>query len=105
MNHKQEDNRLAVILAVLGIVALTLVILFAGPDESDAAPPPRLECFPVILWDANPAARPCHQIVSVEEDGSGRLELGTARRAIARCSIPNVREQRRTFTIKCWKVN
>ena len=102
--HKKVDKQIIGACIVMFVIALVLLLTIAGP-KADAAQPPRLECFPVILWDANPAARPCHQIVRVEEDGSGRLELGTARRAIARCSIPNVREQRRTFTIKCWKVN
>lgn len=100
-----ENNRLAALLALVTIICLTLIALFADTGEAEARHNPApIQCFPVMLWDANPGARPCHQIVSVEEDGSGRLELGTARRAIARCSIPNVREQRRTFTIKCWKV-
>lgn len=102
--HKKVDQQLAVIAVVVALIAGVLLYFFGGP-KADAAKPPRLACFPVMLWDANPGARPCHEIVSVEEDGSGRLELGTARRAIARCVIPNVREERGSFTIKCRKVS
>lgn len=102
--HKKVDKQIIGACLVMFVIALILLLTIGGP-KADAAKPPRLTCFPVMLWDANPGARPCHEIVSVEEDGSGRLELGTARRAIARCVIPNVREERGSFTIKCRRVS
>lgn len=103
--HKKVDQQLAVIAVVVALIAGVLLYFFGGPKADAATKPPRLACFPVMLWDADPGARPCHQIVSVEEDGSGRLELGTARRAIYGCVIPNVREQRGAFTIKCRRLS
>lgn len=104
MKHKKVDRQIIGACLVMFVIALVLLLTIGGPKADAATKPPRLACFPVMLWDGKPGARPCHEIVSVEEDGSGILELGTARRAIARCLIPNVREGRRTFTIKCWKV-
>lgn len=103
--HKKVDKQIIGACIVMFVIALVLLLTIGGPKADAATKPPRPVCFPVALWDANPGARPCHEIVSVEEDGSGILELGTVRRAIARCSIPNVREERRTFTIKCRKVS
>jgi hypothetical protein len=104
--HKKVDKQIIGACLVMFVIALVLLLTIGGP-KADAAtkPPQRFVCFPVSIWDANPGKRPCHRILSVEEDGSGRLELGTARRAIARCVIPNVREERGSFTIKCWKVS
>ena len=103
--HKKVDKQIIGACLVMFVIALVLLLTIGGP-KADAAtkPPQRFTCFPVMLWDGNPGARPCHEIVSVEEDGSGILELGTARRAIIRCVIPSVREQRGSFTIKCRKV-
>lgn len=103
--HKKVDKQIIGACLVMFVIALVLLLTIGGPKADAATKPPRLTCFPVMLWDGNPGARPCHEIVSVEEDGSGILELGTARRAIARCVIPSVREQRGAFTIKCRRVS
>jgi len=101
--HKKVDHQLAVIAVVVALIAGVLLYFFGGPKADAATKSPRLACFPVMLWNGPPGARPCHEL-GVEEDGSGMLYLGTVRRAIYGCVIPNVREQRGAFTIKCWKV-
>lgn len=104
MKHKKVDRQIIGACLVMFVIALVLLLTIGGP-KADAAtkPPQRFTCFPVMLWDGNPGARPCHEL-GVEEDGSGMLYLGTVRRAIYGCVIPNAREQRGAFTIKCRRV-
>jgi hypothetical protein len=89
-----------------GIITFILVVLFGltlgllAPDGSDAAT--KRVCFPVNIWNADPAKRPC-QTLSVYEDGSAHLDVGTARRAIVTCTIPALHDLRRgrAITIRC----
>jgi len=102
--HKKVDKQIIGACLVMFVIALVLLLTIGGPKADAAKPPQRFVCFPLKLWDGSPGARPCHEI-GVEEDGSGMLYLGTVRRAIYGCVIPNVREQRGAFTIKCRRVS
>jgi hypothetical protein len=91
-------KQIAVTLILMALYGLVLGLL--APTPSDAAT--KRVCFPVNRWDAAPAERPC-QTLSVYEDGSARLNVGTARRAIVTCSVPPLNELRRgrAITIRC----
>ena len=62
-----------------------------------------VQCMPVELWSASPKDLPCHRIGKVYEDGSANLRLGTASKALANCTIPDVVEEKSTFKITCTK--
>lgn len=61
-------------------------------------------CYPAAKWAGGTAAkgqRPCYTVARMFEDGSGRLVIGTARKAQAVCIVPNVSEERGSFAIRC----
>lgn len=59
------------------------------------------DCFPAASWDGIDLERPCTTVTRPQEDGSGRLLLGTASSILAACIIPNPYEERGTFALKC----
>lgn len=113
--HKKTDYILGAVAGAMAAIAFTLLLLFGGPDDADAAkkkvgPSPavvRLACFPARAWKPAPIRqRPCHAITRIFEDGSGTLRLGTARKTLALCTIPNVSElpQGQGFRLRCWRM-
>jgi hypothetical protein len=61
-------------------------------------------CFPQRLWNAYREDLPCDLLQRPQEDGSGRLTLGTLGSDAAICVVPNPYEQRKTFQIACHRV-
>lgn len=59
-------------------------------------------CFPASEWAPAPdSQRPCYTVARLYEDGSGHLVLGSASQPKADCIVPNVSEERGTFSIQC----
>lgn len=61
-------------------------------------------CFPVADWSAYSEDRPCDLLSRPQEDGSGRLVLGTLGADAAVCVLPNPAEERGKFGAKCNRV-
>lgn len=98
-HNKGTTKRQAVVTFIL-VVMFGLALGFLAPTGADAAT--KRVCFPLNIWDADPAKRPC-QTLSIYEDGSAHLDVGTARRAIVTCTIPALHNLRRgrAVTIRC----
>lgn len=111
--HSEMTNRRKLTLA-LALPAIYLLSLAGAIAHADSDPPAAYAhshvgaevCFPARLWSAPSIdGLPCDTINAPEEDGSGRLYLGTLANDLAECTIPNVREERAHFTITCHRVN
>lgn len=106
-DHKKVNRQIGCVCLVMVVIAAIALVLFGGPKKADAAQPAPVyaTCFPAKLWSAPKSERPCHAVTRVFEDGSGTLRLGTARRAMAWCTIPNITEEApgQGFTIRCWR--
>lgn len=97
---------LALYLAVLALTLAGTSAAAPDPPGSYATSQVGAEvCFPFQLWDpANKDRVPCDIINAPQEDGSGRLYLGTLSNDQAECLIPNPAEERGRFTIQCHRV-
>lgn len=64
-------------------------------------------CFPDADWNTGTASsedRPCDLLSRPQEDGSGRLVLGTMGADAAVCVLPNPAEESGDFGAQCWRV-
>lgn len=78
--HRTHVRQLALALAA-GVSLILAAVVPAAALQSDSDAEHRV-CFSAAAWSADDADRPCWG-VSVEEDGSGRLET-----AQAVCTVP-----------------
>jgi hypothetical protein len=102
----------------MSVIALLAI---AGVGVANAGPPRRAVvepiaatesraveiCFPSADWSTGTVSaedRPCDVLSRPEEDGSGRLVLGTLGADAATCRIPNVYEERGRFTVVCHRL-
>lgn len=104
--------------AFLALAVVAAVLLLTLPARSDAAgqgvghgsavfatEAPAVEvCFRTADWDARGEDRPCDVLERPQEDGSGRLTLGTLGADAAVCVVPNPYEERGRFAIRCRRV-
>lgn len=84
--------------------AVVALALAAGIASAGTTAAPERVCYPAAKWAGGTAAkgqRPCYTVARMFEDGSGRLVIGTARKAQAVCVVPNVSEERGSFAIRC----
>lgn len=104
---------LALALPVVYLVALGLVLCIGThaatvPGRYVATEAEGIEvCFPARSWNTGTASyedRPCDLLRRPQEDGSGRLYLGTIGADAAVCVIPNPYEERGRFAVRCHRV-
>jgi hypothetical protein len=91
---------LMIVTALLGGPAAAV----AGPSLPTTEAPAAQVCFPKRAWSASPDDRPCYRFLRPQEDGSGRLIVGTFSTTEAVCPIPNVTEERGRFALHCHRV-
>lgn len=99
--HHRTNYQIGIVTALIAVIAVAAMIAFGGPADANRSSAVRATCVPARTWNAPVGQRPCHAVTRIHEDGSGTLRIGTARRAMALCTIPNVREKPRFFAMRC----
>jgi hypothetical protein len=98
------------VVSCVALLCLAIGLLLTMPGRSEAGgagsvratEAPAVEvCFPAADWSAREEDRPCDLLKRPQEDGSGRLTLGTLGADAAVCIIPNPWEERGRFAIRC----
>jgi hypothetical protein len=82
-------------------LALIALAAFGGTAIANGTTAPERTCYAATTWSGDDSERPCYTVANIEEDSSGRIVIGTASRRQAICVVPNVAEERGTFTVTC----
>jgi hypothetical protein len=104
MRHQLHHSRpaLVVFLALFAVIASLIVIGETSTASTTATQGSERVCYPASSWAPAPdSERPCVTVEGLYEDGSGRLAFGSAGTVKATCTVPNVAEERGTFTLQC----